>query len=275
MKNSYLNRVVIASPSGNQTAVVFDDISGMDLAKLNTQISNAWQKMRPNSQAIEQCCYLTKPINSQYLTKVVLFGGEFSGNTALVAVKLLFSQAAPKGLIEVSGADKPLKYLVKNNFVSVGMPIPKNNCASKKSKNIVIVQLEGITHYVILQDENAQNIKPNEYLQKIRQLNYSKNELEPPAIGVLKFNQYTNKATFLIWVKSINTLFDETACGSGTCAIGVAMSYLKQANTNINVVQPSGETINVKTLFNKLTKTIKSSKISGKVDILYDGKLIL
>lgn len=273
MRKQFLNRVAIMYPSGNTTAVVFDDVAGMDLAKLNTQICNAWQKISPNSPPVEQCCYLAKPANPECLTKVVLFGGEFSGNTARSAVGLLCDKKQPNGLVEVSGAKYPLKYTVNNGEISLSMPIPDDICVKQESNNIMAVRLDGITHYVVLTDTNSPTISPNKILQKAIQAETINDDQNPPAIGVVGFNKCTKMATFLIWVEAINTLFDETACGSGTSAIAVAMAYANKKNQRIKVTQPSGEIIVGSAKFDN--GKVTESTISGDVSALYDGQISL
>lgn len=78
-----------------------------------------------------------------------------------------------------------------------------------------------------------------------------------------------------MWVKAVNTMFDETACGSGTCAIGVAAATTKKQNQKLEVIQPSGESITTEARFNTESGEVIASSIAGKASILYDGELSL
>lgn len=51
--------------------------------------------------------------------------------------------------------------------------------------------------------------------------------------------------TPIVYVRDINTLFYETACGSGTTAVGIYQSFKNGKSVNLEVVQPSGNIINV------------------------------
>ena len=75
----------------------------------------------------------------------------------------------------------------------------------------------------------------------------------------------------VVFVRAINTLFYETACGSGTTAVGVYESAKRGEGIDINILQPSGNTINVKTLCDE--ENVYNVRISGKV-IEYDKKLM-
>jgi len=72
-----------------------------------------------------------------------------------------------------------------------------------------------------------------------------------------------------VYVKAVDTLFDETACGSGTCSIGIAIAHSHGVDTaQMDIIQPSGESI----MF-----SYKSGKayITGSVSKLYDGEMKL
>ena len=72
----------------------------------------------------------------------------------------------------------------------------------------------------------------------------------------------------MCWVKEINTLFYETACGSGTTAICMVEAYMKKQSVEIDVLQPSGLIITSYINYNEgdFTKAI----ILGNVET--DGK---
>lgn len=72
----------------------------------------------------------------------------------------------------------------------------------------------------------------------------------------------------IVWVKDIDTLFYETACGSGSVAVCLVESYLKKQGQKIDIIQPSGLTItaNVDYKENNFERAI----ISGNIE--KDGK---
>ena len=67
----------------------------------------------------------------------------------------------------------------------------------------------------------------------------------------------------VVYVKEINTLFYETACGSGSVAVGIYESFKNKRSVNIDILQPSSDIIKVET--NVDDKKIYNARISGKV----------
>lgn len=92
---------------------------------------------------------------------------------------------------------------------------------------------------------------------------------------LLFFNTTSRKAIFYVWVVEVNDGFDESACGSGTCSIGIASAYQNHTTTTLDVIQPTDEIITSTASYDANTNSIQSSSISGKVKILYDGPLKL
>ena len=79
--------------------------------------------------------------------------------------------------------------------------------------------------------------------------------------GLLKINP-------IVWVKSIDTLFYETACGSGTTAVCMVEAFLNQKSQEIDVLQPSGMVITAKIVYSE--GEISKATILGNVET--DGK---
>ena len=72
----------------------------------------------------------------------------------------------------------------------------------------------------------------------------------------------------IVWVKAIDTLFYETACGSGTTAVCMVEAFLKKQNQKIDVLQPSGLVITASIINEE--GHISKATISGNVET--DGK---
>ena len=66
----------------------------------------------------------------------------------------------------------------------------------------------------------------------------------------------------IVWVKSIDTLYYETACGSGSLATAIYIKYKENYNW-VKIKQPSGYFINVEFIESEdyLDKAIVSGKI--------------
>ncbi len=269
---SQLKRVVITYPSGNATAVVFDDLLQCDRKSLNAIVMQAWEKKGTNL-SIEQCCFVTFPKNTNAVARVEMFGGEFCANATRSVIQLLTKGEDYEGLIEVSGVTRPLEFQVKNQEITVEMPLPEDENFVSIVDEGTLVHLEGITHLVVDSTQiSLEDLKTSPLIEDlVRQNKYSFNDL--PAVGVCYFDQDTNRARFFVRVKAVDTVFDETACGSGTCAIGIALANKNSSSIKLDVIQPTGETIH--TIATESNGLIPKSEIAGKVSCIYDGELKL
>ncbi len=130
-----------------------------------------------------------------------------------------------------------------------------------------IIKIQGITH-LIIEDQNINEKYDKEELKKYSLDILRKNNLlSEPAAGVMYVNYVdanTIKLTPIVFVKEINTLFYETACGSGTVAVGLYESYKKKSNVCFDIIQPSNKKINVKVTAN--FKQVYNARISGNVE---------
>jgi len=265
-----LERVAIVSPSGNTTAVVFDQVSDTDRAVLNNRVMQGWKTARPDLPEVEQCCTVTTPQDPTATGRVEMFGGEFCGNAARSAIWLLTGGKNYIGLIEVSGVDSPLTFKVRNGAVRLEMPVPSTGELVRPVKEGRLVQLGGIMQLVVTEPQDS--LSPRQLLTSLLQENtYNLNN--QPAVGVTYYDETSGRAEFSVWVKEVNTVFDETACGSGTSAIGIAQLWPNYSSVSIDVIQPSGEIINTEAIYRAGTRM--ESYITGTADVLYDGALKL
>ena len=125
-------------------------------------------------------------------------------------------------------------------------------------------------HLVVTEPKN--DISPRQLLTSLLQNNkYRLND--QPAVGVTYYDEASGRAEFSVWVKEVNTIFDETACGSGTSAIGIAQLWPNYSSVSLDVIQPSGETISTEAVYQAGARM--ESYISGTVNVLYDGALKL
>lgn len=265
-----LKRTAITYPSGNTTAVIFDQLLGADRKKLNEQVMQTWKTLKPEQPEIEQCCFVTRPRNPEAIARVEMFGGEFCGNATRSAAWLIAKGQDCSGLIEVSGVERLLEFSVKDGQVTVEMPLPKAAELVQPVPEGSLVQLDGIAQLVVTKPKDDQT--PRQLLTNLlRTNNYGL--ADQPAVGVSYYNQISGTAKFCVWVNAVDTIFDETACGSGTCALGVVESTKTQQPVELNVVQPSGESIRTEAEYTN--GAVTKSSISGEVIVLYDGELKL
>ncbi|HTH71778.1 MAG TPA: hypothetical protein VL737_00245 [Candidatus Pristimantibacillus sp.] len=264
-----LGRVAVMYPSGNTTAVVVGEPRGANLKDLNAQIMQVWSA-DGNATEIEQCCYLTEPLDAQAVIRMEMFGGEFCGNATRSAIAFITKGRDSSGLVEVSGVGYPLQFEVKNGEVAVEMPIPGSGFVDRVDEGM-LVNLEGISQLVVTepQDRSARELLAGLLGQNKYGL------AERPAVGVSYYDQPTGRANFSVWVKDVDTCFDETACGSGTSAIGIAAATAQGESVKLSVIQPSGEAIITEAEYSKALGAVVRSFIAGTVETLYDGPMRL
>jgi diaminopimelate epimerase len=317
---------VIAYPSGNTTAIVFDDIFGddwkdsrfrgndsdgrwddseyrgahCDKKALNAALIRSVAALFPDFPEVEQCCAIVAPVHPDAVARVEMFGGEFCGNAARSAVRALtmtsdagdvdaFDDAEMHsegrgsyaedagthtkctGKIEVSGATTLLGYAVKNDIVHIEMPLPVSGCSVERVPEGNVVRLDGISHLVITDRTQQHGGSARSTLKKLL-----KEDLygfaDEAAAGVCYYDELTTKSRFCVWVRDVETMYDETSCGSGTCAIGAAIAAKRHEDTKLTIIQPSGDPLTVVCNYGQ-NGLIFGASIEGKVDILYDGPI--
>ncbi len=267
-----LKRTAIAYPSGNTTAVVFDQLLDVGREELNSFVMAAWKDKEGDRPEVEQCCFVTTPCDRRAMARVEMFGGEFCGNATRSVIRLLTEGKDYEGLIEVSGVDRPLSFGVSDEIVSLEMPLPEDGKQAERFEEGTLVQLDGISQLVVTDAVKQLDQTPREMLLGL--LEQNKYELAgQPAVGVTYYDEASKNATFCVWVREVNTIFDETACGSGTCAIGVALALNEKQDQKLEVIQPSGESIVTEAIFDSALGRVNTSTIAGKVAVLYDGEL--
>ncbi|HRP36985.1 MAG TPA: hypothetical protein PLS50_04190, partial [Candidatus Dojkabacteria bacterium] len=150
------------------------------------------------------------------------------------------------------------------------MPLPIDQAVREVEEGI-LVQLDGIAQMVVVDSDVS---SASQLLSELKNSNRY-NLQEQPAVGVSYYDQSTEKAEFNVWVKEVDTVFDETACGSGTCAIGVALATNRKEDVYLEVIQPSGEKITVTCIWDEAQRKVVRAEITGEVNILYDGPFSL
>lgn len=244
------------SPCGNDTALVEEsNIDEQTKKILNDKI----MKLHPN---IEQVGF----VNVDKF-KLTMAGGEFCGNATRCAA--YYYLKGDIGELEID---------VSNNMrIKAGIDIEKRAWSqiplnSKKDfvneidNQIYEVILNGIK-YVILEEEiskkylqDKKNIKTNamEILKK-----YQIKDAE--AIGVIFLENFKGKKKIhpVVWVRNINTLFYETACGSGTTAVAILETLKSNKSKKIDIIQPSNQIITAKINLNK--GNIEGAYIFGNI----------
>jgi diaminopimelate epimerase len=199
----------IYSLGGNDTALVIgDDYS--DYRAINDEIMAA----HPN---VEQVGFLSA---TEY--KLTMAGGEFCGNASRAAC--FFYLDGKPGEIELQTCGMSVYCGIdESGDVWLKLPLPP---VKQIDDGLYAVKLEGITHIVITDEA-------------------------PPAVGMIILSKdagggiHSSDATRggelrinpFVYVRSVDTFFNETACLSGTIAAAAV------GGTDARVTQPSGNVI--------------------------------
>lgn len=267
VNNKKLRSVVITYPSGNPTALVLDQ----DLTGQSREINDTLMKQFPN---IEQGGFLLPATLPGCIGRIRMFGGEFCGNAARSAV-WVFTQGKPStGYLEfqVGDASRALAYTVfADGQVEIEMPLPKEDVV-KECEDGILVNLDGISQLIIKYNP-GENLSPEELKSKARDLLRRNDLLKRSASGVMFYSSESRNLEPVVWVRDIETYFYETACGSGTCAIGIAEAYSLGQAVEIPIKQPSGKIIVVSAWRNDAGEF--KAKIKGEVQELYRGSINL
>ena len=251
----------ILNPGGNKTALISrSEYTDSQKRLINKMI------MEKNSQ-VEQVGFLSNKIN-----RLEMAGGEFCINATRCAVyEYLGGKEGEIGLT-VSGTNKKiLGKVLEDKKVEIQLEISKNIADLYEIKNdFTCIKIDGIL-IAILDEEKSktyiEKLKENEEKTKneLKQLMITELDSEEKAIGIILLEKKLERIKInpIVWVKEINTVFYETACGSGS--LGTAIyNYLNSKDKKIELIQPSGYSINIELKENE--SYIEKAIISGIVE---------
>ncbi|MCL2280935.1 D-alanyl-D-alanine carboxypeptidase family protein [Candidatus Saccharibacteria bacterium] len=185
-------------------------------------------------------------------------GGEFCGNGSRAAAIIMSNFKTNKIRYSVSGfqniVEATVEKLVDNIFnVSAEFKDLRYEIATKNDCRIV--KLDGITHIIVKVKKIPKNTRVI-LSEKITKYNLE-NE---PAVGLIYLTD--NKITPLVYVKKVDTIYEETACGSGSVAVFLADGLTK-------VIQPTNKPIFVEKKNNAIILSSEMEILENKSEI-YD-----
>lgn len=253
-----IKNITILRPGGNDTALV----PGINrLQKERKVINDAIMKKYKN---VEQVGFidLSEP-------ELQMAGGEFCGNATRSTAYLALKGKPGEVNIKVSGVKKTLKAGINTQRKAwAEMPIYKNPKNISRQEKYTIVPLYGITLVVFEQKAKFRNKETAKkealiILKKFRLIN------SVPASGVMFLYKINGLYAIepVVWVRDIKTFFYETACASGTTAVGLYLSQKLEKNIDsFPIIQPSKENIFVSVIRNR--KKFTFAKIEGPIKIL-------
>lgn len=260
-----INKLYILWPSGNTTALVEDKIPRPSRALISKRI----MKIKP---VVEQVGFIEKTRNKKAAARLQMMGGEFCGNATRCLGWLLLEGKPGKIKLEVSGSKNLLTVVInKQGGIKAEMPIKSSLNSVKKFDKFWLVSLYGITY--IISEDSIEKDRKRKFASEILSKFHLKRR---KAAGVLFIKKRKNKIFMdpFVWVKRTETFLNETACASGTAAIGLYQAKSKNKSIkNLEVIQPSGESIF--TIVERDNLKFKNAWIEGSVKLIYKGSLTL
>ena len=302
--NGKLINYTILDPSGNITALVSNtDIDVSDIA-LRKKINDAIMKANLQVEQVGFLTQVKKEIDGkmQKVWKIQMAGDEFCGNASRAFACYLFDNKLVDDVefpMVCSGNDNILTAKIdinqsgnKKYYSNVDIPLDKNiaNVIQTKQINKIILQdadifpetsssiirkkvnamasvdvikLDGITHILI---DNSKFPMENEAIckRKAKDIIKALGLQNEQAVGIIWSDFSTNTINPFVWVKDVDTIYYENACGSGSLAYGIKKATM-QKDKNIAVRQKNGKIIDVNVDINN--DYIKSASIGGETII--------
>lgn len=257
-----LVEVFCVRPGGNDTALCTQVVESLEDRK---RINDLIMKNYPN---IEQVGFINLDPNN---AELMMAGGEFCGNaTRSSAWRIL--EGKPGTLeIKVSGVDKKLKAGVTPELEAFAqMPIYSDvsniEFDDTSGKNCT-VKMEGITHYIDFDHSKIDGLNNTQIKEFGLGMIKEKGLDKYPAAGVIFVSEKPEGLTIspVVYVRDINTVFYETACGSGTTAVGMCLALGSgESIKDVPIIQPTGLSIKVSVEFDG--EKFGEAKIQGPVE---------
>jgi diaminopimelate epimerase len=261
-----IQRLVIANPSGNITAIVLDETPREKMHDVGLTIQSAYPH-------VEQVLFVERKGTAVHAQ---MAGGEFCGNAARALGFLLAEGRDGDYSFTMSGASEPVtaKVLGAHAMLETRMKVNRTSVDFYGAK-VDVIHLEGITHAVMTPEhplysffkENA--ARPDRWKTVVHALEDLQIK-HKPASGLILAETDGRQLTIApyVYVSANDTLYPEQACASGSIAAAFAMCSSECLARGTVVTQPSGENLAV-----SLTTSGPKSEIrvTGNMSITYDG----
>lgn len=257
---------LIFIPGGNGTALV--EKLGYE-PNVRKQIND--RIMTENGDIVEQVGFVEKGGSPE----LKMAGGEFCGNATRSAASYY-----------LDGKPGEIKIKVNDDFINAGVyetgdawcEIPLyhgNDAVVQLEKGIHKVKMNGMTKLVVDEETAKEYLAERQNLKQHGMHFIHHYHLENcEAVGVMFLEKVESvlKINPIVWVRSIDTLFYETACGSGTTATAMVEAHLTEHDCSMDILQPSGHKITAQIKYDK--GEIINARISGVVECDNVAKVI-
>jgi len=255
-----IDRLVIAKPSGNITALIFDEIEADELPAVSTWVQNEFP-------SVEQVLFVQNTIHGVHGQ---MAGGEFCGNAARSLGYVLSNGREARQTFTMSGISRPVAVETSLGRSKLGIQTDiKRENLFLKGEAVPVVHMEGISHVVLFTGcssfyplkEQAAKFGGEIVVQEVLDV---LGLTLLPACGLLfvEADDDLISLTPYIFVRDTGKLCRETACASGS----MAAAYMLEKDLDIH--QPSNESLHVS--IKRDGHTVKA-EVDGVISILWDG----
>ena len=257
---------VLMNPSDNYTILVLTEVPVNDYEEVAKMLLS-------NESLAEQVGFLTFENGDK--VSIRMAGGEFCGNATMsAAVYYCIKNEIEKKNIAVDfyGIDNLLYVQVEkkeNDEWEGTVEMPKVRdlkvVTFEDKETFPVVFLDSIAH-VIVENDKHKTFEKETAEKKIKEwCKY----LNVPALGIMNYDLERSELTPLVYVKSIDTLYWENSCASGTAAVAYYLDSKSKAAINIKVKQAGGKYLEA------FTTADKKLFLKGRVQLVHNKTLTI
>ncbi len=252
-----LNRLVIAEPSGNTTALVFDRIQN---------IGRTAEIIQNEFPSVEQVLFVRR---ENGITHGEMAGGEFCANAARSLGYVLSGGRTSVQHISLSGAPSHLTVHTSPGRAILDVRLMvREELRPLGGTEVPLMHFGGISFGIITKQSDRFDILRygNSFDEpRVRSAMTDLGLASMIACGLLFVEEIEIdkvKITPFIFVRNTETFYAETACASGSIAISTFM------NKNLSILQPSGKFLDVKV---SRSSNFVDASVGGDIFIKWDG----
>ena len=224
---------LLMDPTGNRTLLITDPVPESSRPAAAAEL----MKLEP---AAEQAGFLSSSKSCDIA--LYMAGGEFCGNATMSAAAYFCMQTCKTEgniLVEASGAPGPVSVRIAaaekgcwHGTVSMPLPESMQTLSFPDGRTLPVVSFPGISHVILeeLMPDAAAEALIKDWCRFLR----------ADALGMLFWDRASESLRPLVYVPAADTLFWESACGSGTSAIGAWLAFQTGRKVQLSLHQPGG-----------------------------------
>ena len=223
----------LMDPTGNVTVLIETPVPPWSQPAVAAKV----MALEPRA---EQAGFLSRPGGCDVALRMA--GGEFCGNAAMSAAARFCSLAgrdAAEVAVRVSGADGPVGVEIARTgdglwrgAVDMPRPLSLETAVLPGGKAFPLVTFPGISHVIL---EETLPKREAEALAKAWC-----GLLGADALGLMFLDRQAGTLRPLVYVPAADTLFWESACGSGSSAVGAWLAEREKQTVTVSLKQPGG-----------------------------------